>query len=316
MSSQPDDEEPQKPWLPSATVECPVDPATQRWIEASFSWFGDEFGTAILNRDPMTPDEGPQFEAAYSASAEQIRAVVTLLCEQMMVDPKVVTLELFDGSAEKKEADKTGRRRAVGHFRQVDGRPVIALDRGECDDLNLLVAIAVHELCHVRLLGEGRIGRDRSDGERLTDLLTVYFGFGILTTNAAIRFARAQHGWTAVSRGSLDDRSLNAARNEGYRRLGYLSSAEFGYALACYCWSRREKEPSWTRYVNPGPRVHLEQGLAYLARGSADGELPAQRLLGKTVKIGNVSIRVTRGTKLGPGSFIVNPAPARAAPPP
>ena len=141
------------------------------------------------------------------------------------------------------------------------------------EDIEALVArlaelMRVDQLCHLRLRGEGRLTGQHRDEERLTDLATVFFGFGIFTTNAAMRFARNRHGYTLVSRGELDDHDLNAAdHNEGYRSLGYLSSREFGYALACYCWVRAETEPpAWTRHVDPGPRVHLEQGLAYLRR--------------------------------------------------
>ena len=159
-----------------------------------------------------------------------------------MADFGLITLGLFDGWAEQQEAAKTGRSRAVGHFRIENGRAVIALDQSECADPKLLTAIAVHELCHLRLLGEHRVRAERPDGERLTDLLTVYFGFGIFSTNAAMRFARADRGWSILPVGELDDRTLNAARHEGYQRLGYLSSAEFGYALACYCWLRRDSD--------------------------------------------------------------------------
>jgi hypothetical protein len=120
---------------------------------------------------------------------------------------------------------------------------------------------------------------------RLCKLMMVvpgYFGFGIFTTNAAMSFARAERGWRIVSRGVLDDRTLNGSVNRGYSRLGYLKTAEFGYALACYCWLRREETvPAWGRYVNPGPYVYLEQGLAYLKRASRTGELPAIRQPGK-----------------------------------
>jgi hypothetical protein len=116
----------------------------------------------------------------------------------------------------------------------------------------------------------------------------VYFGFGIVSTNAAMRFARAGRNW------------------------GYLSSTEWGYALACYSWLRHEKEPGWARYLDPGPRVYLEQGLAYLSRTNADGELPTQRLLDKSVRIGDVTVRVTRGAVFGPGSLgLLLPTPAR-----
>lgn len=149
------------------------------------------------------------------------------------------------------------------------------LDRGESSDPKVRAATAVHELC--RVLVQDRIDRDRdrTDGERLTDLLSVYFGFGIVSTNAAMR----------------------------HHRPGSLSSTEWGYALACYSWLRREKEPDWARYLDPGPRVYLEQGLAYLGRATVDGELPTQRLLDKSVTIGDVTVRVTRGAVFGPGSL-------------
>jgi hypothetical protein len=273
----PDDQT--RPWLPSAASECPVELDKQRWIESSLRWFSDEFGTAVLSRDVVPPDV--EFLTCMPGAQPEIHQVVDRLCALMMVNPQSIVLELFDGEDSKKDS------RAFGHFLMRDGHAVIALDRGESSDLRMLTAIAVHELCHVLLLGEGRIDRDRQDGERLTDLLSVYFGFGIFSTNAAMRFARAD-------------------------RLGYLSSTEWGYALACHSWLRREKEPGWARYLDPGPRVYMEQGLAYLSRTSADGELPTQRLLDKSVRIGDVTVRVTRGAVFWPGSLgLILPGPDR-----
>jgi len=105
----------------------------------------------------------------------------------------------------------------------------------------------------------------------------VYFGFGILGANAAMRFTRANRGWMIVPSGGFEDRELNAAsRSEGYHRLGHLRSAEFGYVLACYSWLRREQAPSWARYLNPGLFAYMKQGLAYLARVGAVGRLPTE----------------------------------------
>lgn len=256
-----------KSWLPSAGSDCPVGARTREWTESSIRWFLGQFGPVVY-RDPVLPTADFLSGEGYSASEGEIEELVGRLGELMQVTPGSFTLELFDEADERKTAAASGRRRAVGHFRVVDGRMVISLDRGETSDPGQLTAVAVHELCHLRLTGEGRVPRGRPDGERLTDLLTVYFGFGVFTANSAMRFSRAGHGFTVVSRGLLDDRTLNAAkRNQGYQRLGYLSSAEFGYALACYCWVRGETElPGWARHVNPGPRVHMEQGLAYLRR--------------------------------------------------
>jgi len=288
---------------PGPPPDCPVDPARQRWLESSFRWFVDEFGAEILHHDAVLPTAQFLTDAGYAGSADQIETLVARVSELMQVDRSLIRLELFDGSAEQKEAAKTGRSRAVGHFRVEDGRAIIALDQSESTDPTHLTAIAVHELCHLRLQGEGRVRPGRPDGERLTDLLTVYFGFGIFTTNAAMRFARAERGWSLIPFGELDDRTLNAARHEGYHRLGYLSSEEFGYALACYSWLRRERHPSWAHYVNPGPLVHLRQGLAYLAHCSVDAELPTQGLLNKSVKIGTTTVYVTRGKTMKLGSL-------------
>jgi hypothetical protein len=242
-----------RPWLPSATSECPVELDKQRWIESSLRWFTDQFGTTVLSRDIVPPDADFVSERGYSGSRAQVEELLTRLCELMTVDPASISLELSDGDA---------------------------------SDPRVLTAIAVREMCHVLI--QGRVDRDRPDSERLTDLLSVYFGFGVFSTNAAMRFA-------------TQFASQNAARNEGYHRLGHLSSTEWGYALACYSWLRGEKEPGWARYLDPGPRVYLEQGLAYLGRTSADAELPTQRLLDKSVRIGDVTVRVTRGAILGPG---------------
>ncbi len=250
---------------------CPVGRESRKWLEHSMCWIGRQFGTEVCYRDPVLPVADFLSSSGYSASPDGIEALITHLCELMLIERKRVMVELFDGSEDKKD------KRAVGHFRVVGGKAVIALDESEASDPRVLTAIAVHELCHERLLGECRIQRGRPDGERLTDLLTVYFGFGIFSANAAMRFTRANRGWTIIPSGAFEDRELNAAsHSEGYHRLGYLSSAEFGYALACYSWLRREQAPTWARYLNPGPRAFMTQGLAYLARVSAAGRLPTE----------------------------------------
>jgi hypothetical protein len=262
------------------------------WIESSMRWFIDEFGRKVLQRDVILPT-ADLIPSGYSATPGEIDAVVNRLCNLMLVGPSRIKIDLFDGSAQKQEAARLGKSRTVGHFHMEDGQAIIGLDRSETSDPLLLTAIAVHELCHVRLLGEGRISAKRADQERLTDLLTVFFGFGIFSTNAALRFARARRGWSVLPQGDFDDLTLNAARrNDSYNRLGYLKSQEFGYAMACFCWLRHETDPSWATELNPGPLTYLKQGLAYLKRSSADGEFPTQRVINKSAQIGNVTIRV------------------------
>lgn len=48
------------------------------------------------------------------------------------------------------------------------------------------------ELAHVHLLAGKRITPDTEDMELVTDLLTVYFGAGMLTANTFFQFSRGR----------------------------------------------------------------------------------------------------------------------------
>lgn len=260
------------------------------WIESSLHWFVQQFGDRQLRSEVVLPS-ARFLPADYSATANEIEHLVASACIRMEVDRQRIDLRLFDGSAEKKRAEQANRKRTVGHFRMEDGQAVVSLDLSEAADPRVLLAIVVHELCHVRLIGEGRILARRPDQERLTDLLTVFFGFGIFSTNGAMQFDR-RAGYWIVPEGEFDDRTLNSARNAGYNRLGYLTSDEFGYALSCYAWLRRDRQPAWARFVNPGPLHVMKRGLEFLESVSKPGELPSLRMLNSSVQVGNASVSV------------------------
>jgi hypothetical protein len=277
-------------------------------------WCTEQFGPDVLHRDVILPTAG-FLPPVYEPTRQHVESVVRQLCELMLVDPEAVKLELTGGSSARAQRPKLGRR-AVGHYRQEHGRALISLDLDEAADPMVLTAIAVHELCHVKLLGEGRINAQRSDQERLTDLLTVYFGFGIFSTNAALRFARADRAWSILPHGEYDDITLNAARmNDMYSRLGYLRSPEFAYAIACYCWLRRETDPAWVSALSAGPQAFLRQGLAYLKQAAPVGELPTQRLVNKSVRLGNTTIRVmpAQASRIGSLGIVLPQQPRNQA---
>jgi hypothetical protein len=295
---------------PHAAVGCPVNAATQLWTESSLRWLGSEFGSRQLRQDVVLPN-ARFIPPGYAATGPEIERLVALACLHMQVDRQTIDLRLFDGSEEKQAAARTGRSRAVGHFQVEDGRFVVSLDLSESADAVMLLAIVAHELGHVRLLGERRIGSERRDHERLTDLLTVFFGFGIFTTNAAMRFDRGARGFWIQPTEKYDDRTLNAASNSGYQRLGYLTSGEFGYALGCFSWLRGESDPAWARFVNPGPLAEMRKSLTYLKGVSKPGELPSQRVLNPAATVGNAA-SVGSAIGRGPAGFTI-PVPRQSA---
>ncbi|WP_121437879.1 hypothetical protein [Actinomadura pelletieri] len=277
--------------------------AQRAWIEEWLNWCVHEFGLVPIVRGPVLPTSG-FLPHGYAGTPAQIADLVAGVCEVMAIVASELTLELFDRANEDGSAERRTER-VVGHYRVEDGQTIIGLDRTEAADARYLTAIIAHEMSHVRLLGEGRVDPDRKDGERLTDLLTVFFGFGIFTTNAAFRFGAAARGWSVRPLGHLDDRMLNAARNDGAARLGYLTQREFGYALACYAWLRHEPDPPWAVHLNPGPREYLRQSLAFMASESVPGMLPTRR-----TGYGHSSIRVE------PKTDRPRHRPARGAHPP
>ena len=111
---------------------------------------------------------------------------------------------------------------------------------------------------HIHLLAAGRINRDEQDCEPLTDLLTVYFGAGILKANSPFQFSQWQ-----------------SANNYGWHASvqGYLSESVYGYALACFSWFRGDREPRWQKHLRQNIKYYFSDAMYFLATTS-DTTLP------------------------------------------
>ncbi|GAB3765203.1 hypothetical protein [Microlunatus parietis] len=231
------------------TPSCPVTPEEQAWIEESSDWLVGEFGSEPLRRPPVLP-ERTFFPADYTADESSIAAVFDRVRQHLGVPADRIVLEY-----EPEELDPEllatvplafESNGAAGHWSRRDGRTVITVRLDQARQPISLVATLAHELAHERLLGEDRIDPERRDGEPLTDLTTIFFGFGIFSANAAFEFSSSPSGWRTSS-------------------LGYLTERAYGYALAYWSWSRGEVRPApWTRHLDTNPRTWMKQGLRYL----------------------------------------------------
>jgi hypothetical protein len=236
-------------------VECPVRPEEQAWIEESLDWMVATLGRARLLGDVVLPTDD-YFPGTYEGSREDVRRVFERICRHMGVDSGRIDLEHDDDPEEAR--DLSGEvpihweiSGAAGHYRERNGRPVVTIRDDQARRPTALVATVAHELGHVLLLGDGRIDPERKDHEPLTDLLTIYFGLGVFSANAAFEYATEPRGRYSYSQTS---------------RLGYLTEPMYGYGLARYAWLRDEPDPPWARYVDANPRAFLKRGLRYLAR--------------------------------------------------
>jgi hypothetical protein len=224
---------------------CHLEPDEKAWVDRRMVWLREQFGSAPIRRaalDPTSELLPKEWDGSYEAGADLFKR----LCEFMLVDPARAHLQFYSQS-ESHEIDSAyaGERHSSGpaglYYDPKDRQKlVIALEDSGLRRPASLAATICHELAHVHLLADGRIGRDEADCEPLTDLLTVYFGAGILTANSAFQFNQWQDG-----------------RMQGWNvsRQGYLSEALFGFSLAGYSWYRGDVQAPW--------RKHLRENIAY-----------------------------------------------------
>lgn len=242
--------------------DCPVREEERLWIEDSLDWFVSEFGTGTLSRPVVVPDVS-WFPNGYSGSEDDVRAVFGKICERVDVPADRVLLELEPDEPDELlehlpmyHSEASG---ACGQWHRRDGATVVTVDMKLAQRPVAVVATIAHELGHERLLGERRIDPDRRDGEPLTDLFTVFFGFGIFNANAAFEFQ--------LNFGPDDPGRRYGASSYRTNRLGYLTEAMYGYALARYLWLRGERVPDWADRLDTNPREWMKQGLRYLEGG-------------------------------------------------
>jgi hypothetical protein len=232
---------------------CPVPPREQAWIEKMLAWCVERIGEVPL-RTPVVEPTAAFFPEPYTGSPDEVLRTVDRVRVLMGIAADRVSVELTaDGMAADLEAmplHLTRRAIVAGHYERREGRGLIRIDPAQAGNAQRLVAVAAHELCHEMLLGRGGVpGAEGADHEPLTDLLTVYTGFGIFSANAAFHFESYRAGgWRT-------------------RSLGYLTVPMFGYALACYAWLRAESGsmPEWAGHLDANPHGYMKQGVRYLA---------------------------------------------------
>jgi hypothetical protein len=226
------------------TPRSPVTAVEQAWIEDSIAWLAGEFGPAVVHRPVVEPTPAC-FPVGGFAGRANVEAVLYLVADAMAVPRERLALEYVAGRPDRLLRWQHAYSGPAGHYHEQDGTAVITVYGGQISTPGQLVATLAHELGHVRLLGENRIAWDRPDGEPLTDLLTVVFGYGIFSANAAFDFSADAGGWRS-------------------RRLGYMTEQMFGYALARYSLLRGESAPAWATHLDTNPRGYMRQAMRYL----------------------------------------------------
>ncbi len=171
----------------------------------------------------------------------------------MSVDYSKIELELFTDETRNAphplahiESDGKG---FCGLYQFYYNRHYISIEEKLLKNPTNLIATIAHELGHARLIGEDRLGDNYEDHELLTDLTTIFFGFGIFTANSLIIFEQ----WTN-------------AQFQGWQSStqGYIDEEMAGYSLALFAYLHNEKNPNWTNEINRNVRYYFKKSLKYL----------------------------------------------------
>jgi hypothetical protein len=235
------------------TPKCPVDPDTKEWIDHSFDWLINEIGLDTVRAVEMLLPTEEHFPDPYDGTELSIRKMFDRVCGYMDVDPEAVNVRFFrneDGSSVHQFAASESGHNAIGTYSLRNGKYHIDLDTAHAGDPQAMIATIAHELGHVILLGEGRLDPDYEDHEPMTDLLTVFYGFGVFSGNSVFSFQQ----WTNAS-------------GQGWRaeRRGYLTEEMFGYALALFALLRGELKPDWEKELSTNVRHYFRSASKFVA---------------------------------------------------
>lgn len=238
----------------------PVDPDTKLWIEERMLWLARTFGVQVFRDAHVLLPVVEDFPESYEGMPADVEPMLQQLCNRMGIDRTRIQLDFYTG--ERPGYVQTDEHSPAGMYIEGEAGIEIWIDRDLLVDPLSIVATLAHELGHVLLLADGKISAEAPDHEPLTDLLTVFFGLGVITSNAVIRESHFSSGMES---------SWKIAR------YGYLTGPMYAYALALFALCREEKVPHWVGYLRPDIRKDFRTALRYL-QGSGDSRFSPEAL--------------------------------------
>jgi len=249
----------------SFSARLPVSEEERVWVDEGFRRLEKMLGRRrLLEAKVILPTPG-YFPDSYDQNSAGAEAIFRRVCSYMRVDRSRIQLEIFPDETEELRSILPywrGNSGGCAGFFSHDPTPesvptadearmLVALRSTQLKDPLSLVATMAHELGHVILLGGGLISPKTPDHEPLTDLLTVFLGFGVFTSSAARRFKQFQderhYGWSM-------------------HRLGYLPEEVYGYALAKFADERNEEKASWATHLSTNVRAYFKRSQSWLAK--------------------------------------------------
>jgi len=170
---------------------------------------------------PLLEPTGKHFPDAWRADALGVERLARRLLTYAGLPDLGVDVDLFEGS-HPDDWSSAHQGTAAWFAGIADGRCHFGTNALQFAEPELLPAIMAHEVAHAYRRWHKLQVLDRDTEERLTDLTTIYLGFGILTTNASYRYRQ---------RGVLIAGTYSGTESM-HERYGYLPSEQMSFLLA------------------------------------------------------------------------------------
>ncbi|NMO15194.1 hypothetical protein HPC49_01315 [Pyxidicoccus fallax] len=186
----------------------------------------DQRGHATLVRAPIVRPNPAFFPDAWTPDGEGVRAMALRLMSHAGLGAFDVHVTLFANEAQPQYTASVGgvgtshhKEGAAAWFAGFEGDTCLfGVDEAQLEDAEQLVGCLAHEVAHAyRYLHGLMVMEDRQHEEQLTDLTTIFLGFGLLTTNNTFRSrssgavvgALAEHRWSVGGGGYLSPQAMS-----------------------------------------------------------------------------------------------------------
>ena len=232
-------------------IKAPVEEDMRVWIEHAMQWL-------FLNFDETACKENKVYSSLkellndFDLQTASLNDLTKIVAQLMDININEVVVDVYDEGARTIETEGEKIYTQVEEEEQTtagiyigkndDGKYEVGIEKSILKDPVNLVATIAHEFSHIKLLGEERI---KENDEYLTDLLPIIYGLGVFGANSVFSFRQTNTEWA-------------------FKKSGYLTQMEWGYALAVYCWLRDDKAPDWINSLPRNIQADYKRSLKYM----------------------------------------------------
>ena len=238
-------------------------PLEREWLWAALQTLVDARGEQTILTAPILLPDDRYFPDRWTPDSQGVAALAKRLLGYAGLAHLAVDVEIFVEPTEVREVGLDGRAASTTHagaaawFAGIRGNTCyVGAEQDQLDDPLAIVGSMAHEIAHAYRRAHRLERPDRDLEEKLTDVTTIYLGFGILTTASSARFITKQHD--------------NLASSYRHVKQGYLAAHEMAFMLASQLSLRGYDTPTVRRFARQLPANQRATIHATLAETTRD----------------------------------------------